>query len=281
MSLIFSHVTKTFGGVHAVEDVNFRLDPGHVYSLIGPNGAGKSTIINMAAGSYTLSKGEISLDGIQLSKLKKHKVAQAGLSRTYQNIRLFDHMTVMENLETALFSSLVHRVPEEVFLPWLDRRHKQERRERCMAVLAEFELAHRANELSVNLAYGEQKRLEICRALVSRPKVLLLDEPAAGLNDRETAELTSRIQKLRRPDVVVLVVEHDMKLVMAISDEIVVLHQGKLLAKGSPDEIRNNEAVKEAYLGNEKSAETLKAAALRRRDRLGLRPGQRSAWRVA
>lgn len=281
MTLRFDHVTKTFGGVHAVEDVSFELRPGRIYSLIGPNGAGKSTIVNMAAGSYTLSKGAITLGDVTLSKLKKHKIAQAGLARTYQNIRLFDYMTALENLEVALVGTLARRIPEEIFFPWLDRRHKEERRERCLKVLADFALAHRAHELAVNLAYGEQKRLEICRALVSGPKVLLLDEPAAGLNNRETADLTQRIIALKAPDLVILVIEHDMKLVMSISDEIVVLHQGKLLAKGAPEAIQSNEAVKEAYLGNERTAETLKTAARRRRDRLGIRPGQRSAWRLA
>lgn len=281
MTLHFNHVTKTFGGIHAVEDVSFELIPGRIYSLIGPNGAGKSTIVNMAAGSYSLSKGTITLGDVTLSKLKKHKIAQAGLSRTYQNIRLFDYMTALENLEVALVGPLARRIPEEIFFPWLDRKHKEERRQRCMAVLADFALAHRAHELAVNLAYGEQKRLEICRALVADPKVLLLDEPAAGLNNRETADLTERILGLKSPELVILVVEHDMKLVMSISDEIVVLHQGKLLARGTPEIIQSNEAVKEAYLGNERTAETLKTAARRRRDRLGIRPGQRSAWRLA
>jgi branched-chain amino acid transport system ATP-binding protein len=271
MTLRFETVSKRFGALVAIDGVTLDFAPGRIYSVIGPNGAGKSTLINMAAGSYAVTTGRILLDGIELQGLKKHRIAQAGVARTYQNIRLFDGMTVLQNLEVCLFAELVGQAWAEVLLPGVARRAKAERIVRCRAALARFSLEPVAEAMAGDLSYGNQKLLEIARAAILGPKLLMLDEPAAGLNHAETESLKRRLRELMRPDLIMLVVEHDMSLVMALSDHIYVLHQGKLLFAGSPREVQANPAVQEAYLGSPGEIDQIRDTARRRANRVRIR----------
>jgi branched-chain amino acid transport system ATP-binding protein len=271
MMLRFDRVSKRFGALVAIAEVSIAFEPGRIYSIIGPNGAGKSTLINMAAGSYGLSSGRILLGAIDLSKLKKHQISRAGLGRTYQNIRLFDAMSVRQNLEVALFYRDFSRLAAEIFMPGRARAIKAARAAECGAMLRHFELEQHAEELAANLPYGKQKLLEIARAMMTKPSVLMLDEPAAGLNHAESAELRNRLLGLRRSDRVIVIVEHDMNLVMALSDHIVVLHRGRLLFQGSPGEVRENKDVQEAYLGSPDEHEHIRAAAHHRANRIRIR----------
>ncbi|MBV8566870.1 MAG: ABC transporter ATP-binding protein [Methylobacteriaceae bacterium] len=271
MTLLFEDVTKRFGALVAIDKVSIAFEPGLIYSIIGPNGAGKSTLINMCAGSYRVSEGRIRLDGVELQALEKYQIAQHGIARTYQNIRLFDGMTVLQNLEVCLFPELFGRTLAEVFLPGAARRMKDERTERCLLVLARFGLAALADEMAADLSYGNQKLLEIARATVLAPKVLMLDEPAAGLNHGETDRLKEKLRELARPDLTMIIVEHDMSLVMALSDHIVVLHQGRLLFEGTPAEVQANLAVQEAYLGSPGEVDGIREAARSRANRVRIR----------
>jgi len=269
--LRFEEVSKRFGALVALEQVNLSFAPGRIYSVIGPNGAGKSTLINLAAGSYAVSSGRILLEEIELTRLKKYQVNQAGVGRTYQNIRLFDAMTVLENLEVALFHRDFPSLAAELFLPWRARAIKAARAETCRAVLHRFDLEQHAGETASNLPYGKQKLLEIARAMVAEPRFLMLDEPAAGLNQFESAELRRRLLELRQPDRVIVIVEHDMSLVMALSDHIIVLHRGRLLSEGTPAEVRSNRDVQEAYLGAPDEHQFIATAARHRPNRVRLR----------
>jgi branched-chain amino acid transport system ATP-binding protein len=271
MTLHFENVAKRFGALVAIDNLTLEFEPGRIYSVIGPNGAGKSTLINMAAGSYSVSAGRILLDGIELQRLKKYRIAQAGVARTYQNIRLFDGMTVQQNLEVCLFAEFVGRSWVEVAFPSAARRAKETRVERCRRELARFGLEPMADVMAGELSYGNQKLLEIARATMLGPKVLMLDEPAAGLNHAETDRLKDRLRALARPDLVMLIVDHDMNLVMSLSDEIYVLHQGKLLYAGSPKEVLANPAVQEAYLGSPGEIEQIRGNARGRANRVRLR----------
>jgi branched-chain amino acid transport system ATP-binding protein len=245
MALTLEHVSKRFGSLVAIKDLSLTFERGAIYSIIGPNGAGKSTVVNMVAGSYTVTSGVIRLDAHVVSSLAKHQIARLGISRTYQNLRLFDGMSVLENLEVCFFTDS---------LPGLFRRGghrmtKVERLKRCHACLHDFNLADVAENLAGDLPYGRQKVLELARAFVTDAPVVLLDEPAAGLNHTETKEMAQRIASLKRSDRAIILVEHDMDLVMSISDRVDVLNHGELLYSGSPDAVRRNEKVQEAYLG--------------------------------
>jgi branched-chain amino acid transport system ATP-binding protein len=271
MTLSFEAVTKRFGALLAIDALSLTFRPGMITSVIGPNGAGKSTLINMCAGSYQVTGGRILLEGVELQRLKKHKIAQHGVARTYQNIRLFDGMSVLQNLEVCLYPELLGRTFIEVFVPGASRRMKEQRIERCQTVLEHFGLAAHADELAADLSYGNQKLLEIARATMSRPRVLMLDEPAAGLNHGETERLKQKLRQLARPDLVMVVVEHDMSLVMSLSDHIFVLHQGRLLFEGTPAEVQDNPAVQEAYLGSPGEIHEIREAARNRANRVRIR----------
>ncbi|MCK0196204.1 ABC transporter ATP-binding protein [Ancylobacter sp. 6x-1] len=275
--LRFDHVTKQFGGFKAVDDVSFTVRPGIITAVIGPNGAGKSTLVNMAAGSYRVSTGRILIDDVELQALPKHKIAHAGLSRTYQNIRLFDGMSVMKNLEVALVPPSIGSLVSDTF-GFGGRREAEERRERCFEVLKTLGLAPFAERQAGSLAYGQQKLVELARAIVPKPRVLLLDEPAAGLNHGETEQLKQHILALRQPDLAMVLIEHDMKLIMSISDTIIVMNRGQLLAEGSPADIRANIEVQEAYLGQPGAIRDIEAAARGRRNRVRLREGEGLTW---
>lgn len=276
MSLTFQNLRKQYGSNVATDDVSTSFAPGMIHGIIGPNGAGKSTLINLTAGSYTLTAGAILLDGERIDGQKKHKVAQAGIARTYQNIRLFDQMTALENLEVCFYATEGRGTWKEVLWPPFEARQNARRRARAMEMLRLFDLQGYAGAEAGSLPYGRQRMLEIARALVMNPRVLLLDEPAAGLNHHETAELTERLASLRKPDLVMIVVEHDMDLVMKLCDRVVVMHHGKLLFHGTPAEVQASPDVQLAYLGTANDIDDIKAAAESRRTKLGIRARRRS-----
>ncbi|MCM2475440.1 ABC transporter ATP-binding protein [Rhizobium sp. CG5] len=276
MTLVFENLRKQYGHHVAIEDVSTQFQPGLIHGIIGPNGAGKSTLINMTAGSYLVSGGKIILDGQTLSGLKKYQIANSGVARTYQNIRLFDQMTVLENLEVCFYPTQVGQVWREILWPPFAAKRRMKRRDACMELLSFFNLQHYADHEAGSLPYGRQRMLEIARALVTNPRLLLLDEPAAGLNHHETAELTAKLAELKSPDRIMIVVEHDMDLVMSVCDRIVVMHHGKLLFQGTAEEVQANSDVQLAYLGTANDIDDIKAAAEDRRIKLGIRARRRS-----
>ena len=246
------NLTKNFGGLTAVGDVTMHLNEVELVGLIGPNGAGKTTLFNLLTGVYEPSEGSVSLDGTLLNSKKPYKIASLGLSRTFQNIRLFKDMTVLENVLVGM----ANQNKSHVFASFLRLpkfyQSEEELRQKAMDLLAIFNLDGDADTLAKNLPYGQQRRLEIVRALATEPKILFLDEPAAGMNPQETAELTQLIRQIKEEfDITIMLIEHDMSLVMEVTERIYVLEYGRLIAHGTPDEIKNNQRVIEAYLGGE------------------------------
>ncbi|HEL1598810.1 TPA: ABC transporter ATP-binding protein [Streptococcus suis] len=245
-------LTKNFGGLTAVGDVTMALHEGELVGLIGPNGAGKTTLFNLLTGVYEPSEGTISLAGTILNGKAPSKIASLGLGRTFQNIRLFKNMTVLENVLIGLGNHGKSEVFASFFRLPAFYKNEEALKTKAIELLKIFDLDGDADTLAKNLPYGQQRRLEIVRALATEPKILFLDEPAAGMNPQETAELTQLIRKIKEEfGITIILIEHDMSLVMEVTERIYVLEYGRLIAHGTPEEIRNNKRVIEAYLGGE------------------------------
>jgi len=245
-----NHVTIRFGGLTAVSDFNLAIRPHELLGLIGPNGAGKTTLFNMLTGVYKPTEGEITIGGVKTTEMKPYEITSLGVARTFQNIRLFKELTVLDNVKIGGHIHYKYSGTSAVLHTNRFRDAEDEADVEARKLLEIFGLASRADNEAKNLPYGDQRRLEIARALSARPKLLLLDEPAAGLNDSETLALMNTIHDIRdRFDIAILLIEHNMELVMGICERIVVLNFGKTIAEGTPDAIRANPAVIEAYLG--------------------------------
>ena len=246
------NLTKHFGGLTAVSDVTMELNEGELVGLIGPNGAGKTTLFNLLTGVYVPSEGTVTLDGHVLNNKAPYKIASLGLSRTFQNIRLFKDMTVLENVLIGMANHLPSHLLASLFRLPAYYKSEEQLKQKAMELLSIFHLEGEADTLAKNLAYGQQRHLEIVRALATEPKILFLDEPAAGMNPQETAELTGLIRQIKNDfGITIILIEHDMNLVMDVTERIYVLEYGRLIAHGTPEEIKNNKRVIEAYLGGE------------------------------
>lgn len=249
------HISKAFGGVRAVEDFSFQLNQREIVGIIGPNGAGKTTAFNLLTGVYPTDSGKIILDGQDITGLQQHQIAKAGIARTFQNIRLFKGLNVIENVMTAADPHSSYSLLDVIFSSRRKHVREAEVRELSRKYLATVGLSGYENEKPENLPYGLQRKLEIARALATQPKVLLLDEPAAGLNPSEVRDFIHLVKELRDEfQFSIVIIEHRMEVIMELSKRIYVLNFGKLLASGSPDAIRNNKEVLEAYIGEEDEA---------------------------
>jgi branched-chain amino acid transport system ATP-binding protein len=241
---------KEFGGLVAVDDVDFTVPTNTIVSLIGPNGAGKTTFFNMLTGVYKPTEGRVVFAGEDMTNKPPHAFTQRGIGRTFQNIRLFQNMTALENVLVGMHVRLKGNLFEALVRTPRVKREEKEARERARALLEFSGLRRRDDVIGKNLSYGDQRRLEVARALATEPKLLLLDEPTAGMNPQETADFTTFVGRLREErQLSVLLIEHDMRVVMGISDRVTVLDYGEKIAEGTPQEIQKNERVIEAYLG--------------------------------
>ena len=252
MLLRMTNVSKNFGGVNALSDISFDVKHGDILGIIGPNGAGKTTLFNLITGVFSVSTGKIVFDDRVLGNLPSHKITEFGIARTFQNIRLFDSMTVLENILVGEHCRMSTGVLAGIFKTGKQRREELKAVERAHRLLTFMGLRDDADQLAGALSYGKQRRLEIARAMASSPQLLLLDEPAAGMNDSETEELRQLIGRIRYEyNMSVVIIEHDMNLMMNICNRLVVLNFGSKIAEGTPEEIQHNLAVIEAYLGKE------------------------------
>ena len=245
-----TRLRKEFGGLVAVDDVDFTIEERAISSLIGPNGAGKTTFFNMLTGVYKPTAGRILFDGEDVTGKPPHAITEKGIGRTFQNIRLFQNMTALENVLVGMHCRLKGGILRSIVRTPRIRHEEREAREKGHELLAFSGLRDKDDEISRNLSYGDQRRLEVARALATQPKLLLLDEPTAGMNPQETVAFTEFVDKLRTDQgLTVLLIEHDMKVVLGVSERVTVLDHGEKIAEGTPSEVTANERVREAYLG--------------------------------
>lgn len=251
MSLLKTeNLSIAFGELKAVDSVNLEINEGELVGLIGPNGAGKTTIFNLLTGVYKATEGNVAVTGVNINKKATHEIVSLGLARTFQNIRLFKDLSVLDNVKLALNNTMTYKTPTAMFRFPKFRREEKEVTEKALELLDIFEMAEMAEVEAGNLSYGQQRKLEIARALATGPKLLLLDEPAAGMNPQETKDLMETIRFIKEKfQISILLIEHDMGLVMGICERLYVLNFGKLIAQGTPKEIQNNPEVIIAYLG--------------------------------
>jgi len=242
---------KSFGGIMALMNVSFHADQAGLTAIIGPNGAGKTTLLNIISGVYLGSSGEVLFDGKRITGMQPHEVAYLGITRTFQNLQVFHNMTALENVMVGFHSCTSAGFVACLARSWKVRREEREVRQRAAEMLKWVNLAGREHQPGAALPYGDQKRLELARALISRPKMILLDEPVSGLNTSETAHMAELIVKLKESGITIVLVEHDMNFVMQISDKIIVLNYGEKLAQGKPFDIQNDDRVIAAYLGGD------------------------------
>ncbi len=243
------NICKSFGGVQALRDVSLTIERGEIYGLIGPNGAGKTTFFNVLTGLYTADKGDVLFDGERLNIGAPHQVAKQGIARTFQNIRLFANMTALENVMVGRHIRTKAQVLGAIFHDARTRAEEAATVEYARKLLKYVGVDSRANDLARHLSYGDQRRLEIARALASEPKLLALDEPAAGMNATETVSLRGLVERLQADGITILLIEHDVKLVMGLCDRVAVLDYGEKIAEDVPEHVQKNTKVIEAYLG--------------------------------
>ena len=249
--LQFEQVSKRFGGLQVLQDVAFTVPEGGIFGLIGPNGAGKTTVFNLITGLLQPTSGSIRFAGQQLNGIAPHRITERGIARTFQNIRVFKEMTLLENVMVGMHDHLDYSFAGLLVKSRSFREAESAARLRALELLSWFRLDGKAQQLADSLSYGEQRKLEFARALATRPKLLLLDEPVAGMNPAEKTELMAEILNIRQRGFSIFMIEHDMRFVMGLCDRVAVLNFGRIIAEGVPDDIRNNPQVIEAYLGQE------------------------------
>ena len=249
--LNLSSISKSFGGLHVLQDVNINVPQGSIFGLIGPNGAGKTTVFNLITGLLAPTGGSLTFDGESIVGIKPHQITRRGIARTFQNIRIFKEMTLLENVVVGMHRHLNYG-PAGLLLSLPGyRAHEKRARERALELLSWVKLDHKASDIADNLSYGDQRKLELARALATEPKLLLLDEPVAGMNTGEKVDLMSEIQNIKTRGYTIFMIEHDMRFVMGLCDRIAVLNFGRIIAEGEPEAIRRNPQVIEAYLGSD------------------------------